>query len=315
MILTDSTNNIASFQWYRDNQLIAGAVNPTLFIKDSGNYTVRAINSSGCGTFSDALLMSVFSLPPTPVITSNLSNDVFCQGGTVILTSSSNTSNQWYKNNSVIAGETNKTLSTQDSGLYFVRVFNGICSSKSNERNIRMNPKPPTSIITGEDSVTVGATHSYAVTGLTGSSFNWIIANGIAQSGLGTSNISVKWNSTINAASVKVQETSANGCKGDQQTLNITMFWPVGIADMNHIAKAVIFPNPVDASLFVTLTNSTAKHTKINIRNAAGAQVLEKETEYNGKPLEIDMSGLSSGLYLIEITSGNELYRQKFIKE
>lgn len=315
MILTDSTNNIASFQWYRDNQLIAGAVNPTLFIKDSGNYTVRAINSSGCGTFSDALLMNVFSLPPTPVVTSNLSNDVFCQGGTVILTSSSNTSNQWYKNNIAIAGETNKTLSTQDSGLYFVRVINGICSSKSNERNIRMNPKPLTSVITGEDSVTVGATHSYAVTGLTGSSFNWIIANGIAQSGLGTNNISVKWNSTINPASVKVQETSVNGCKGDQQTLNITMFWPVGIADMNQNTTAEVFPNPVNQSLFIVLNQAISKQTKVTIRSAAGVQVLETEVAYNGKPLEIDLSNVSSGLYLVEISSGNELFRTKFIKE
>lgn len=315
MILTDSTAGVNSFQWFKDNQLIAGAVNPTLFIKDSGNYTVRTINNSGCGSSSDGLIMSVFSLPPVPVVSSNLSNDVFCQGGTVMLTSSANNNNQWYKNNIAIPGETNKTLSTQDSGLYFVRVINGICSSKSNERNIRMNPKPATSAITGEDSVTVGATHFYSVTGLSGSSFNWIISNGIAQSGLGTNSISVKWNSTINPASIKVQETSANGCKGDQQTLNITMLWPVGLADMAYKAQAVLFPNPVAASLFITLTNSTAKHTKINIRNAAGAQVLEKETEYNDKPLEIDMSGLSSGLYLIEITSGNELYRQKFIKE
>jgi PKD repeat protein len=315
MILTDSTNNVSSFQWYRDGQLISGASNPTLFIKDSGNYTVRTINSNGCGTFSDALLMNVYSLPTTPTITSNLSNDVFCQGGTVILTSSSNTSNQWYKNNIVIAGETNKTLSTQDSGLYFVRVINGICSSKSNEKNIRMNPKPLTSVIIGEDSVTVGATHSYAVTGLTGSSFNWIIANGIAQSGLGTSNINVKWNSTINAASVKVQETSINGCKGDQQTLNITMFWPVGIADLNQNAIAEIFPNPVNQSLFIVLTHTISKQIKVTIRNAAGVQVLETEVVYNGKPLEIDLSNVSSGLYLIEISSGNELFRTKFIKE
>jgi hypothetical protein len=150
---------------------------------------------------------------------------------------------------------------------------------------------------------------------LAGSSFNWIIANGIAQSGLGTSNISVKWNSTINPASVKVQETSVNGCKGDQQTLNITMFWPVGMADLNQNTMAEIFPNPVNQSLFIVLTHAISKQTKVIIRNAAGVQVLETEVAYNGKPLEIDLSNVCSGLYLIEITSGNELFRTKFIKE
>jgi hypothetical protein len=71
-------------------------------------------------------------LPDKPTITtSNIST------ATPTLTSSSDTGNQWFRNNAAIAGATNKTLTVTESGSYTVQVtLNGCAGPVSNAIDI-----------------------------------------------------------------------------------------------------------------------------------------------------------------------------------
>ena len=78
--------------------------------------------STGCSNTTSSVTVS--PLPGKPVITtSNILTD------TPTLTSSSNTGNQWFKDNVAITGATSKTLTVSASGSYTVQVTTNGCSS------------------------------------------------------------------------------------------------------------------------------------------------------------------------------------------
>lgn len=315
ILLTDS--NAFSYEWYKDNVLIPGTNNPSYTAKDSGSYMVRSVNANGCGTFSAPIAVFSYITPPIPVVTSNLSADNFCEGGTAVLTSSSFTGNQWYKNNSPLSGQTARTLSTQDSGYYYTIVTNGICSSKSNEKHIRMNPKPATSNITGPSTVQVDEVVNYTVTPNPGSTFIWTITNGVVTAGGGTSNLTVRWNPTIQAASVKVQETASNNCKGDIKTMDITMTWRTAIDEQYNLNGFVVYPNPSSDQVTIAFNTKTASNVLFTLRDLLGKEVITKtvSTVSGDNQIPMSLTGINKGVYMLEVKSeGNTKITRLMVK-
>lgn len=82
--ITDINNQLSTpqvadytYQWYIDGVIIEGAISPVYMATTSGNYTVEAINSDGCGTISEPLFFNIsgidsptdlagFSISPNP---------------------------------------------------------------------------------------------------------------------------------------------------------------------------------------------------------------------------------------------------------
>ncbi len=88
----------------------------------SGNITVEGQNSCGYGIVS-TLPVTVYQIPPTPVITNN--------GST--LTSNASNGNQWYKNNTLLPGATNQVyVISADGNYYDIVTLNGCSSDTSN---------------------------------------------------------------------------------------------------------------------------------------------------------------------------------------
>lgn len=82
-------------------------------------YWVLAGNAS-CQEVSDTLYVVKVPLPPTPTISFNPNGQ---------LVSSSQTGNQWYRNDTLIQGATGQSHTPQQSGSFKVRVFDGKCES------------------------------------------------------------------------------------------------------------------------------------------------------------------------------------------
>lgn len=96
---------------------------------------------------------------PTPT-TSAGGGVTFCMGGSVTLTSSSATGNQWYKGGAVISGATGQTYNATTSGIYTVVVTsNGCHSTPSAGITVTVNSTPgvPTVNITGASCSTAGS--------------------------------------------------------------------------------------------------------------------------------------------------------------
>ncbi|MBI2259239.1 MAG: T9SS type A sorting domain-containing protein [Flavobacteriia bacterium] len=128
IVLTSSIST--GNQWKKDGANISGAINSTLTVTESGNYTVV----SG-GNESASITITVLNNPPMPTISVNGAT-TFCYGNEVVLTSDV-TSNITWSN-----GTTEASQTINSSGVYMVTSHNDICSVSSTPVTITVNPLP-----------------------------------------------------------------------------------------------------------------------------------------------------------------------------
>ncbi|MCC6251582.1 MAG: gliding motility-associated C-terminal domain-containing protein [Bacteroidia bacterium] len=129
-ITLDAANagNNATYLWSN------GETTQTITVSTSGNYSVQITNT--CGTVTSTIAeVNLFTIPVAPVITAN-GPTTFCQGASVILTSSINNNIEWSNN------ETTPSITVTQSGTYSVVYTdaNG-CSATSN--SIQVNVDTP----------------------------------------------------------------------------------------------------------------------------------------------------------------------------
>jgi hypothetical protein len=100
-------------------------ISGTPIIEGTYNYTVTL--TGGCGNITASGTILAKSIAISPTITAGSTN--FCPGGSMILTSSAATENQWYKNGVLIAGATKTTYAADAIGSYTVTNFINGCNS------------------------------------------------------------------------------------------------------------------------------------------------------------------------------------------
>ncbi|MCU1231772.1 MAG: hypothetical protein JWO97_4656, partial [Acidobacteria bacterium] len=126
--VTLTSSSATSNQWYLGGNPIGGATNQQYIATASGNYTV-VVTSSGCASApSSATAVTVNPIPSTPTITPG-GPTTFCSGGSVTLTSSSASGNQWYLSGNPIGGATGQQYVASAAGNYTVIVTTSGCAS------------------------------------------------------------------------------------------------------------------------------------------------------------------------------------------
>src|SRR5205085_969357 len=103
--------------------------NTTYSATTAGNYTVTATTAGCTSNPSAATAITVNSAPPAPAISAGGAT-TFCTGGSVTLTSSGATGNQWYLDGNAIGGATNTTYNATASGNYTVKTT-GTCGTST----------------------------------------------------------------------------------------------------------------------------------------------------------------------------------------
>ncbi len=172
---------------------------------------------------------------------------------------------------------------------------------------VTVKPIPVTSTISGKTSGAKLDTASYSVNGLSGSVFNWIVSGATIQSGAGSNKIQVKW-LTIGTQSLKVTETTIQGCIGTQKSWYVNVSQGTGIIEFNSRNQVIIYPNPFSETIHISLLNNL-KLEKAIIYDLVGNEIISSNKN------EIDASSLKSGIYLIMIVDniGNS-YSKKLVK-
>uniref|UniRef100_UPI0029317BA9 Ig-like domain-containing protein n=1 Tax=Pedobacter gandavensis TaxID=2679963 RepID=UPI0029317BA9 len=142
VVLTSSEIN--GNQWFKDGNPISGATLQTYTATAPGNYSVTYTNDSGCLSIASApIRVREATYPEQPQISPS-NETTFCDGGVVLLTSSSAHGNQWYKNGVLIPNATAQTYSVGDIGIYTVKVTNdaGCASAISRSTKVTVSPVP-----------------------------------------------------------------------------------------------------------------------------------------------------------------------------
>jgi fibronectin type 3 domain-containing protein len=133
-IILSSSIDAAKYQWNYAGAPITNQKSKVIKTNLAGAYSLTVINNFGCSATSDLQLVMVNKNPPAkPTITAAGSTS-FCTGGSVVLNSSSNSGNQWYKDGLMISNATLASYTASVSGKYSVRVLHsGGCIVASDE--------------------------------------------------------------------------------------------------------------------------------------------------------------------------------------
>jgi hypothetical protein len=231
------------------------------------------------------------------------------------LFSSANNNNQWYKNDSLMPGQTNKTLTHNDSGYFKVTVNNNGCTNTSDVLHIEKLSKPSTSEMKGRNWAPKGDTVQFSVTGTPGSTYTWTFTNATQISGSNTSVISAKLSATATAATINVIENGANNCLGAQKTMNVSLV-NTALSKVSNLNNFTVYPNP--AKDFISIECNFEGKAKIEILNMLG-QVISQSVVYlhaaNAQMNQVDIASLQDGIYMIRIEHEGKKLSKSFIKK
>jgi hypothetical protein len=88
----------------------------------------------------------------------------------------------------------------------------------------------------------------------------------------------------------------------------------VGVNEQETPLKISIYPNPTNGVLFIENLNEN-KNYQFTIYDLLGKRVFEQNVKNTFSGQKLDLSALSEGAYLLEVRSGNLVFREKIVKQ
>ncbi len=208
-----------------------GETGPVITVSTSGLYSVIGTDANGCSTETSDIEVTVFQ-NPTPTITAGGPTE-FCDGDTVVLTSSVADSYLWS------TSATTQSIIVTATGSYTVSVIdsNG-CAGSSDPINVEVFTNPtPTITLSGPAEFCSGDSVTLMASGAT--TYLW-------STGDTTQSIVV-----LASGDYSVEVTDENGCSGESADVAITVY-------DNPIVVITASDTDVCDGQIVTLTSSPA---------------------------------------------------------
>lgn len=125
----------ASFLWSP-----TGDTTQSILVTSSGTYSVAITSPSGAVTTAPDVVVQMLSTGPAPVVSASGPN-VFCEGGSVTLSSSFANNYLWSN------GATSSTITVDSSGTFFVTTTTNGCVQSSNITEVIVVPRPAIPVI------------------------------------------------------------------------------------------------------------------------------------------------------------------------
>jgi hypothetical protein len=220
---------------------------------------------------------------PPPAITPS-GPVIFCQGDSVILTSSAAAGNQWYRDNQSIAGATASNLIVKTAGAYTATAtVGGITSGTSAPVSVTVIPLPAKPVIT------VDGSNNMVSSATTGN--QWYISSTTPINGATAQTYRPATNGLYSV------RTTQNGCSSEfSDIFNYTF---TGIRNLGGGQYIKVTPNPVNDFFVITYNLSNSNNVTVEVADLNGKVILTKEKINSGN--QISLASYSAGIYIIRI--------------
>jgi hypothetical protein len=183
------------YYWFRNNTLLANEQSSYFYAKSTGNYKAAVLDTSGCVATTNNVAVTVNPTPTASISPSDSASICVGSNQNILANYGIGLSYQWYANDTIISGQTLRTLTTNKAGMYKVKTTNTFgCSASSSPLHLVVNSNPVAGVITGPTTgLATGITYSYSVASQAGLAYQWLIGNGTILSGQGTNAVTVTW--------------------------------------------------------------------------------------------------------------------------
>jgi len=246
-------------------------VSPTV----TTSYTVTGTSIEGCAGNSAVVTVSV----QTSLTVSITGSNTVCSGQSLNFTAGGAATYTWN------TGAVTNTIAPTPTAntTYSVIGASGLCSSTA-VVNVTVNALPTLSV-TGNNTLCVGESVTLTVSGA--DTYSW-------NTGPTTTNVVVT--PTTSTVYTTTGTSSLTGCS-NTSTFSVTVDLCTGIASANTGAKneIYVFPNPFTNK--ITLVNTSAVDSDVQIFNTLGSLIYSAELK--GDKIEIDLTGHANGVYFL----------------
>ena len=163
---------VFKFEW-RNNGNVINTTDTMITVSQTGNYSFRVINSSGCSILTNSIFLNVPNAPDANITPVN--NAVICSDSSVTYQVPLTTpaTYKWYKNGNLINGASQRSYTISDSGNYHVVVDNGLCVVSSSVRNVKVNISPIAVVSSNDSSFCTGDSAQLSTNNLAGLTYQW----------------------------------------------------------------------------------------------------------------------------------------------
>lgn len=169
--ITLTASGGTSYTWFLNGNEIAGETDATLNATAPGTY-FAIIRQGTCS--GPALNTSVITQTTAPSGNVSPATGSICIGGSIVLTATGGTSYLWYRNGTVINGQTEATLTVTQAGTYTATIKQGTCTGQATNSSVITVANAPTGNIT-PDQTSICAGSSVQLTATGGTSYVWFL--------------------------------------------------------------------------------------------------------------------------------------------
>ncbi|WKL46680.1 gliding motility protein SprC [Flavobacterium pectinovorum] len=260
------------YKWFKDGAIISGQTGKSLVVNAPGEYYSQ-VDYGVCtepNISSNRVTVVSSSSGSAVTISSSLGNP-FCSNGTgTVLTATSGNSFKWYKDGNEISGATNRSYTTNDSGVYKVDVDFGGCIA-TGSINLSTNGFDASIDIAENTTIAEGETISVSITtDATSPTYQWYLNESPIEGAESSSYlVAVRGN-------YKVVISQASGCIATKE-FNFRVTGPSG--------PSTVIPNIIKLSGLNPYWNIPNEYkntnTKVMIISSNGDMVLDV-VDYQG---------------------------------
>ena len=285
-VLSFNADSSVAFTWLQNSQALSHT-NDTLMVNESGIYSLAIINNTLACTDTTAAIQIIENDYPNNAVTASgpLS---FCSGADVTLSAANADAYLWS------TGDTTQVISLNSSAdVSLVLTSNG-CTSFTDTLSIVTNELPI--VFAGNDTTICENFLPLTIIGqASAADVLW---------STGASTLTVEINQ---AGTYTLTATSLEGCVATD-SISIVTDPCAGLQEHNMTYN--VYPNPVSNLLFI---NASENLQNVALFSSEGKLMMQ--INQNSAFIEMDMSLLASGIYILEITTHSGTYTQRIVKQ
>lgn len=270
----------------------------TIFVKQADTVKVQVVDANGCMGESDAIVINL-STVVTPVISAN-GPTTFCEGNAVTLTAPEGYANYIWSN-----GATSRSITVLDGGQYTVMVSdNMLCMAASVATTVTVNPLParPTITRVGDTLKAVSAVAESYIWKRNDDVIPYATQSFYVVNQPGAYTVSIADNNT---------------CSASSQPFDVILTNVDDDVVAGRTAELHLFPNPTNGLFTIETEVTQAGPVRIELVNAVGELVmtLNEQTAGGNFRTTVTMGDLASGVYNVVVTTGNQRWTVRLVRQ